>query len=87
MQKPVQGHFGNKDGAKGFSDPEAVDALEKTFREHGVPYELYRYENAGHAFMNPRPHIEGFMPNTYDPAVAKLAWERTRDFFVRTLVA
>ncbi|GAB5587076.1 hypothetical protein Unana1_01976 [Umbelopsis nana] len=51
----VQGHFGNKDGMEGFSDPATVDALE--FNLLNAPnrkadVEIYRYPALGHAFLN-----------------------------------
>lgn len=31
---------------------EAANQLEEKLKKAGVPYELYRYENVAHAFMN-----------------------------------
>jgi carboxymethylenebutenolidase len=39
---------------------------------------VYRYD-AQHAFMNEA------RPEVYDAAVAKLAWERTLEFFKKTI--
>lgn len=49
---PLQLHFGTKDSAKGFSDPEAQDKLEKILKDSGRDYVFYRYEGAEHAFAN-----------------------------------
>jgi len=80
IQCALQGHFGNDDPAKGFSDKEAVNNLEKKMREANVPIEIHRYECVGHAFMNrDRP--------TYAPKVADLALKRTLAFFAEKLQA
>jgi carboxymethylenebutenolidase len=49
---PLQLHFGTKDSAVGFSDPESQDKLEKVLKENGRDYVFYRYEGAEHAFAN-----------------------------------
>jgi carboxymethylenebutenolidase len=36
LKKPMQFHFGNKDTAKGFSDPEACDTLRDTIQHAGI---------------------------------------------------
>lgn len=76
---PMQCHFGTKDNLKGFSDPEAQDALEKTLKENNIVFEFYRYEGADHAFANDS-NVE-----KYNAECAKLAHERTLDFFERYL--
>ncbi|MDE2830474.1 MAG: dienelactone hydrolase family protein, partial [Gemmatimonadota bacterium] len=53
-------------------------AYEAALKEAGVNYTAHIYENANHGFHNdttPR----------YDEAAAKLAWQRTIDFFNETL--
>jgi len=53
-------------------------AYEEALKANGVPYTAYMYEGANHGFHNdttPR----------YDAAQAKLAWERTLDFFNKYL--
>ena len=53
-------------------------AYEAALKEAGVNYTTHIYENANHGFHNdttPR----------YDEAAAKLAWQRTIDFFNETL--
>lgn len=49
---PLQLHFGTNDSAKGFSDSEAQDKLEKILKDSGREYEFFRYEGAEHAFAN-----------------------------------
>jgi carboxymethylenebutenolidase len=71
---PLQLHLAEKDQA--FS-PDAARALEAKLREGKVPFESHWY-NAGHAFFNEKG------PN-HDAACAKLAWERTTDFFAKHL--
>jgi len=87
---PVQGHFGDLDGLKGFSDKEAVDVLEGKLKKGGVSFETHRYPTQGHAFMNDtewsfqKRKEQGFPP--YDEKVVKLAWERLLTFFNKHLV-
>jgi carboxymethylenebutenolidase len=53
-------------------------AYEKALQEHHKRYTAYMYEGANHGFHNdttPR----------YDEAAAKLAWQRTLDFFNKNL--
>ena len=53
---------------------DGAPAYEAVLKEHKVPYTAYIYEKANHGFHNdttPR----------YDEASAKLAWQRTIDFF------
>lgn len=70
---PVMLHFGADDSHIGSDQIEAVRAAHPEV-------EIYLYEGAGHAF-NRDPD-----PNSYNPAAAKLAWERTLEF-LRTNVA
>jgi len=75
---PLQLHFGNLDDIKGFSDSEAVDALEVKLKSGGVSYEAHRYENAHHAFMNEtNPH--------YDAGFAARVWEHVFAFVAKHL--
>jgi carboxymethylenebutenolidase len=53
-------------------------AYEKALQENHKPYAVYMYEGTNHGFHNdttPR----------YDEAAAKLAWQRTLDFFNKNL--
>jgi len=72
---PLQGHWALRDE---YFPIARVDAIEARLREAGAPYEFHRYD-AGHAFSNP-----GGIGN-YNEAAAKLAWERSIEFFRRTL--
>lgn len=53
-------------------------AFEAALKQHGVSYTMHMYENTNHGFHNnstPR----------YDEAAAKLAWQRTVEFFKKHL--
>lgn len=70
LRVPFQGHFAQIDE---WCTPAAVDAFEAGLAAVKVPHEIYRYD-AQHGFMNEeRPH--------FDPAAAKLAWERSLGFW------
>ena len=69
---PIQGHFALED--EHFT-PAQVDALESKLKQGNVTYEIYSYQ-ANHAFGNETGE-------RYEPAAAKLAWERTFDFLAR----
>jgi len=71
---PLQLHLAEKD--QSFA-PEAARALEAKLKEGKVPFESYWY-NAGHAFFNEQG------PN-YDAECAKLAWDRSVNFFAKHL--
>ena len=70
---PVMLHFGAEDSHIGSDQIEAVRAAHPEV-------EIFIYEGAVHAF-NRDPD-----PNSYNPAAAKLAWERTLEF-LRTHIA
>lgn len=74
LKVPFQGHFALKDE---WCTPADVDAFERGLASVAVPHEIHRYD-AQHGFMNEeRPH--------YDPAAAKLAWERSLAFWRKHL--
>ncbi|MBO9632215.1 MAG: dienelactone hydrolase family protein [Chitinophagaceae bacterium] len=52
-----------------------IPAYEEALKKAGITYELYMYEGAQHAF-----HNDTAGPR-YDAAAAKLAWQRTIQFF------
>jgi len=80
VKVPVQGHFGALDTAKGFSDSTAVKALEEALKQSGAEFEIFVYEDAGHAFANElRP--DAFHKPSYEKAT-----ERTLAFFNKHLV-
>lgn len=67
-------HYAEHDGRINAGWP----AYEAALKAHGVKYTMHWYDGVNHGFHNdttPR----------YDEAAAKLAWERTIDFFNRTL--
>ncbi len=72
---PIMGHWALHDEHFGIA---GVDALEGQLKAGSVPYEFYRYD-AHHAFANPK----GL--GNYDRGAAELAWQRSVDFFRRTL--
>jgi carboxymethylenebutenolidase len=86
IKVPVQGHFGELDGHKGFSDQDAVEELTGKLERAWVPHEIYSYPGVGHAFMNKQ---EGWYADQakkmslpeYNPEAAKLAFERATTFF------
>jgi carboxymethylenebutenolidase len=73
---PVQAHFGTEDRFT----PEELDELEAKLMSLGNGSELYRYEGAGHAFMNDTRE-------SHDEDAAKLGWERALGFIERHLGA
>jgi len=56
-----------------------IPAFEEALKKNNKPYELYIYEGANHAFHNDTS------PTRYNEAAAKLAWQRTIDFFRKNL--
>ena len=71
IKSAVQLHYGSLDERINAGIPAYEDALKKA----GVKYELYMYEGANHAFHNDTA------PTRYNEAAARLAWQRTIDFF------
>jgi carboxymethylenebutenolidase len=74
IKTPLQLHLAEQD--QSFS-PEAARALLAKLQQGNVPHEAYWY-NAGHAFFNEKG------PN-YNADAAKLAWDRTVEFFAKHL--
>lgn len=67
-------HYAEHDGRIN----EGWSAYEDALKKNGVKYTMHMYDGVNHGFHNdttPR----------YDEAAAKLAWERTLEFFNRTL--
>jgi carboxymethylenebutenolidase len=56
-----------------------IPAFEEALKKNNIIYELYLYEGANHAFHNDTA------PTRYNEAAAKLAWQRTIDFFGKYL--
>ena len=56
-----------------------IAAYEQALKDNKVTYELYMYPDVNHAFHNDTA------PTRYNEAAAKLAWQRTIDFFKKHL--
>jgi len=56
-----------------------IAAYEEALKKNNITYENYMYEGANHAFHNDTS------PARYNEAAAKLAWQRTLDFFAKHL--
>lgn len=56
-----------------------MTAYEEALKKAGITYEQYVYEGVNHAFHNDTA------PTRYNEAAAKLAWQRTIDFFRKYL--
>lgn len=71
IKTALQLHYGSLD--------ERINAgiapYEEALKQNKINYELYMYENVNHAFHNDTA------PTRYNEAAAKLAWQRTLDFF------
>eukprot|EP00216_Chloropicon_sp_CCMP2111_P004727 CAMPEP_0198234764 /NCGR_PEP_ID=MMETSP1446-20131203/684_1 /TAXON_ID=1461542 ORGANISM="Unidentified sp, Strain CCMP2111" /NCGR_SAMPLE_ID=MMETSP1446 /ASSEMBLY_ACC=CAM_ASM_001112 /LENGTH=239 /DNA_ID=CAMNT_0043915585 /DNA_START=210 /DNA_END=929 /DNA_ORIENTATION=- len=94
ITKPVQAHFGSLDTMAGFSDPEAAKNLEEKLAKSGNgDFEVFSYDNVGHAFMNNEPDQpqikQGLTFNTGFPKavedVQSTAWSRLFCFFEKHL--
>jgi len=72
---PLTCHFANNDG---WITPAKVNDFEAALKQSESQFEIYRYD-AQHAFMNEA------RPQVYDPASAKLAWDRTLKFLKNVL--
>jgi carboxymethylenebutenolidase len=75
IKAAIQLHYGSLD--------ERIDAgipaYEEALKKYNITYELYMYEGANHAFHNDTA------PTRYNEAAAKLAWQRTIEFFGKYL--
>jgi carboxymethylenebutenolidase len=58
-----------------------IPAFEEALKKAGTRYELYMYEGVNHAFHNDTSTAR------YNEAAAKLAWQRTLDFYTKYLKA
>lgn len=75
IKAAIQLHYGGLDERVNAGIP----AYEEALKKNNIPYELYVYEGANHAFHNDTA------PTRYNEAAAKLAWKRTIDFFGKYL--
>jgi carboxymethylenebutenolidase len=72
------GHFAENDP---FVAQSEVDDLEASLKRAGRPVTFYRYPGTGHWFFEPD------RVDAYNPAAAKLAWERTLAFLKDSLAS
>ncbi|MGH2552645.1 MAG: dienelactone hydrolase family protein, partial [Chitinophagaceae bacterium] len=75
IKAALQLHYGGLDERVNAGIP----AYEEALKKNNITYELYIYEGANHAFHNDTA------PTRYNEAAAKLAWQRTLDFFEKHL--
>lgn len=73
IKAAVQLHYGSLDEGVNAGIP----AYEEALKKNNIRYELYIYEGAQHAFHNDTSAAR------YNEAAAKLAWQRTLDFFAK----
>lgn len=77
---PFEGHFAQRDAS---FTPEAVREFERRLKTGGGRSEIFWYE-ADHGFCNPAEAGKSGLGH-YDAPNATLAWERTLEFWNRTL--
>ena len=75
IKAAVQLHYGSLDQGVNAGIP----AYEEALKANKITYELYMYEGANHAFHNDTS------PARYNEAAAKLAWQRTLEFYAKYL--
>ena len=75
IKAAIQLHYGGLDERINAGIP----AYEEALKKNNIHYEQYVYEGANHAFHNDTA------PTRYNEAAAKLAWQRTLDFFAKYL--
>lgn len=75
LKAAVQLHYGGLDDRINAGIP----AYESALKNAGTQYELYMYDGVNHAFHNDTA------PTRYDETAAKLAWQRTIEFFGKYL--
>ena len=75
IKAAVQLHYASLD--KGVNA--GMEAYEAALKQHNITYEQYMYENVNHAFHNDTSEAR------YNEVAAKLAWQRTLDFFKKHL--
>lgn len=75
IKAAIQLHYGELDERVNAGIP----AYEEALKKNNIPYEVYIYKGANHAFHNDTA------PTRYNAEAAKLAWERTLAFFTKYL--
>ena len=71
IKAPLMAHYGGNDEGINKGIPEFEEALKK----NNINYKIYIYEGAEHSFNNDSN------PSRYHEQAAKLAWQRTVNFF------
>lgn len=75
IKAPLMAHYaGNDPGINA-----GIPAFEEALKKYGKEYKIFMYEGAMHAFNNDSN------PDRYNEKAAKLAWERTIEFFKEKL--
>ncbi len=75
IKAPVMAHYAGDDPRINAG----IEAFEEAMKKAGIEYQIFIYEGARHAFNNDSN------PDRYHPAAARLAWERTVQFFKEKL--
>jgi carboxymethylenebutenolidase len=76
LKCPVVGFYGNNDTNPAPAD---VDKIQAALKEYGIPYEVHRYDGAGHAF-------QGWpQPAKYHEKAATESWARTIEWLGETV--
>ena len=75
IKAAIQLHYGSLDEGVNAG----IAAYEEALKANKIKYEIYMYEGANHAFHNDTA------PTRYNEAAAKLAWQRTVDFWKKHL--
>ncbi len=75
IKAAVQLHYGALD--EGVN--KGIPAYEEALKKNNIPYEIYVYEGAQHAFHNDTA------PTRYNETAARQAWQRTIEFFNKYL--
>ncbi|MEO8404793.1 MAG: dienelactone hydrolase family protein [Chitinophagaceae bacterium] len=75
IKAAVQLHYAGLDEGTNAGIP----AYEEALKKNNIHYELYMYDNVQHAFHNDTSTAR------YNEVAAKLAWQRTLDFFAKYL--
>ena len=75
IKAALQLHYGEMDEGVNAG----IAAYEEALKKNNITYELYMYAGAQHAFHNDTA------PARYNEAAAKLAWQRSLDFFAKYL--
>lgn len=79
---PLQGHYGVKDS---FVPVEKVKAFVEKVNSSGGNFELHFYEDAGHAFLNPKDQqAKTGQPHPSQKTI-DLAWKRSHEYLAKHL--